>query len=758
MDRVYYAHTDPAHPGKGPDEPGVRWQTLEEHLRQTAQLSKDFASAFGADEWGYIAGLLHDLGKAADEFQAYLRRENGLDDSEYDGCGVGRVNHSSAGASLAEELFSDDHRPFGRILAYLIAGHHAGLPDYHACDGGMGALQKRLEEGKANLERIRTKIKTLAPLQRYLDKKKKNFHSLNKLPDFVKKENFHFWVRMLFSCLVDADFLNTETSMNPVQAQQRVRNSGQSQQCNSDSPLMKLKDVLDQHMTELSTNDTIVNQARHEILQACRAAAKDKPGLFSLTVPTGGGKTLAAMSFALDHAILHDKNRVIYVIPYTSIIEQTAETLACIFGPENVVEHHSNLDPEKETLRTRLASENWDAPIIVTTNVQFFESLFAARSSRCRKLHNLVNSVVILDEAQMVPPKLLSPCVSAINELTQNYGITLVLSTATQPALPNLTQPTEIIPESLNLYEQLQRTDIRFPKEMKERSDWESISVCLQEHDQVLCVVNTRRDCYDLFQLMPEGTIHLSALMCGEHRSRIIKSIKEHLKTGKQLRVISTQLVEAGVDIDFPVVYRALAGLDSIAQAAGRCNREGKLDQRGEVVVFIPPHSSPRGLLHKGENTTRELRALPDFDPQTVESYTRYFNLFYSKVNDTGVKFLDDLTPSDTTILDAAFRSVGKKFHLIDDQLRQPILVRYGKGDKLIRELQSVGPNRTLMRKLQRYTVNLSIWVFEKMQDDGLLEEVWPGFLAQVPVSLYNNTIGLDVFRDGWPIEDLIGV
>ena len=735
MDRIkFYAHSLPDNPDRD------TWQPLQEHLRETAKLAKDFAAAFNAGQWGYLAGLWHDLGKAADEFQAYLLRENGLDDTEYDGCGIGRVNHSSAGAVMAEEHFSDDHKPFGRIIAYLIAGHHAGLPDYYACDGGMGALQKRLEEGKADLERIRTKIGKLVPVQ----------HPLAKLPSFVKKENFHFWVRMLFSCLVDADFLNTEASMNPKQASQRVIGT----------PLDSLKKDLDRHMATMASNcdDTIVNQARHEILQACRTAAKGKPGLFSLTVPTGSGKTLAAMSFALDHAILHNKNRVIYVIPYTSIIEQTATTLVEIFGPENIVEHHSNLDPEKETLRTHLASENWDAPIILTTNVQFFESLFAARSSRCRKLHNLVDSVIILDEAQMLPPNLLVPCVTAINELTQNYGVTFVLSTATQPALPNLTQSTEIIPENFNLYERLQRTDIHFPEDLKERSDWKDITIRLQEHDQVLCVVNTRRDCYDLFQLMPAGTIHLSALMCGEHRSKVINTIKERLKTGQSLRVISTQIVEAGVDIDFPVVYRALAGLDSIAQAAGRCNREGKLGQHGKVVVFVPPHSSPRGLLHKGENTTRELCMLPDFDPQATESYTRYFDLFYSKVNDTGIKFIEDLTPSDTAALDVAFRSVGSKFRLIDNKDQRPVFIRFARGEKLIEKLRYVGPNRDLLRKLQRYTVNLRGRVAEQMQDEGLLEEVWPEFLAQAPLSLYSNTIGLDVFRDGWPIEDLTGV
>ncbi len=726
----FYAHSLPG-------KPESEWQRLDIHLNAVAALASRFAQAFYSSDWAWNAGSLHDFGKAAAEFRAYLRRENHIDDEAYDGTGLGRVNHSSAGAALAEEWHNQGGHPFGRILSYLIAGHHAGLPDYHTCDGGMGALQKRLEEGKADLERIRTVAAELIPAQ----------HPLSKLPVFVKKENFHFWVRMLYSCLVDADFLDTEAFMEP----ERVRYRAGS--CD----LAELKIALDRYMADMTArcDDTAVNRARHEILSACRTAAPQPPGLFTLTVPTGGGKTLSAMTFALDHAIRHGRHRVIYVIPYTSIIEQTAATLARIFGPESVVEHHSNLDPEKETLRTRIASENWDAPVIVTTNVQFFESLFAARSSRCRKLHNVVDSVVILDEAQLVPPSKLTPCVAAINELTRHYGVTVVLSTATQPALPSLDSPHEIIPEGLTLYERLRRTDIIIPKTLENRMSWEDLSVRLQEHDQVLCIVNTRRDCYDLFHLMPEGTIHLSALMCGEHRSHIIKTIKDRLANKEAIRVISTQLVEAGVDIDFPVVYRALAGLDSIAQAAGRCNREGKLEQKGQVVVFVPPKSVPRGLLHKGECTTRELHSLPGFDAQTPGSFTRYFDLFYSKVNDTGEGFLTRLTPSDPRTLDVAFRSVGDEFRLIDDEAQRPVFVRYRKGEALIRELQRTGPDRSLMRRLQRYTVTLPTRLADRMRNDGLLEEVWPGFLAQCHLKTYSESIGLDVFQTGFPIEDL---
>jgi len=730
-DKRFYAHSLEG-------QPLDKWQPLYVHLKEVAVLASRFAKEFGSSDWAWNAGMLHDFGKAADEFQAYLRRENHIDDNGYDLTRRGRVNHSSAGAALAEELHNQSDLPFGRVLSYLIAGHHAGLPDYHTCDGGMGALQKRLEEGRADLKRLYRAATELEPAQR----------ALPKLPRFVKNENFHFWLRMIFSCLADADFLDTEAFMQPERVRHRAGN------CD----LTKLKAALDRHMAAMKSDcdDTPVNRARHEILTTCRTAARQAPGLFTLTVPTGGGKTLSAMSFALDHAIQHGKRRVIYVIPYTSIIEQTASTLAEIFGPKNVVEHHSNLDPQRETLRTRLASENWDAPVIITTNVQFFESIFAARSSRCRKLHNIINSVVILDEAQLVPPNKLTPCVAAINELTRNYRVTVVLSTATQPALPNLNSPHEITPETLNLYDRLKRTDIAMPESLDTRTTWEDLALQLQQHDQVLCIVNTRRNCYDLFQLMPEGTIHLSALMCGQHRSKVIQSIKDRLNRGETLRVVSTQLVEAGVDIDFPVVYRALAGLDSIAQAAGRCNREGKMPKNGKVVVFTPPKSVPRGLLHKGENTTKELYALSGFDPQTPESYTQYFDLFYSKVNDTGADYLNRLTPSDSKVLDVAFRSVADDFRLIDDQAQRPVFVRYGKGEMLIQELRKTGPYRNLMRQLQRYTVNLSVWLVEKLQNEGSLEEAWPGFLAQSFPSLYSESMGLDVYKDNPPIEDLI--
>jgi CRISPR-associated endonuclease/helicase Cas3 len=735
---VSYAHSIPG----GPPE---KWQPLTDHLRNVAESAGHFASSFQSAEWARNAAWLHDLGKADSAFQGYLKRQNGLDDAEYDS---GRVNHSSAGAAFAEEILG---QCAGRILAYLVAGHHAGLPDWYSAETGNAALSVRMEEGRENLKRIRE----------YAEQIKSSLAEIRP-PEFARKaERVHLWMRMLFSCLVDADFLDTESFMNPEQASRRQTGF---------STVPELKTKFDVHLSGFQKNaaKTPVNGIRNEILAACRTAAESASGLFSLTVPTGGGKTLSSMAFALDHATRREKNRIIYVIPYTSIIEQTAMVFSSIFGEENVIEHHCNLDPEKDTQRVRLACENWDAPIVVTTNVQFFESLCAARPSRCRKLHRLVNSVIILDEAQLIPPALLSPCVDAINQLVENYGSTVVLSTATQPALPGLLKSREIIPDPAGLYTRLKRTSINIgPVGPVNPVSWSDLSEKLRSYEQVLCIVNTRRDCHDLFKLMPENTIHLSALMCGEHRSKVIAGIKAKLAAGDPCRVISTQLVEAGVDIDFPVVYRALAGLDSIAQAAGRCNREGKLNDSGElgqVYVFVPPKSAPPGILRKGENVSKALFSLPDFSPDSPAEYTRYFNDFYSSLNDTGkqrfheylVKDVQGHNPQDCFKI--AFRTAATHFKLIDDRARRSVIVRYGESNKWINQLRAIGPTRETMRKLQRYAVNLHVHVAEKMKTDGLLEDVHDGILVQTMPNLYDEIIGLDIFRDSLPIEDITGV
>lgn len=725
-DRTVFAHSLNGRPRE-------EWQPLCDHLKEVAQTAASFASGFDSADWAWNAAWLHDAGKAADEFQAYLLRQEGLDDDDDGVAASGRGNHSSAGASLARKIFGEIA---SLPLSYVAAGHHAGLPDYDTADGGRGALQFRLEDGKADLERIRTKI------QGFADRLRQGIRP----PRFVKKANFHLWVRMLFSCLVDADFLDTERFIQPDRSVLRTGHLS----------LEELKPAFDAHIEEILARapSTPVNDVRREVLEACRASAPLDPGIFSLTVPTGGGKTLSSVAFALDHAVLHKKSRLIYVIPYTSIIEQTAEVLRRIFGDENVIEHHSNLDPEKETLRSRLASENWDAPVVVTTNVQFFESLYAARPGRCRKLHNIVGSVVILDEAQLLPPQWQTPCVDAIDELVANFGVTVLLSTATQPPLLTRTTAREIIANPKTLYDRLRRTAYTLPADMARPSDWDEIAAQLKRYDQVLCIVNTRRDAYDLFCGMPEGTLHLSALMCGEHRSMVIAEIKKRLTAGEPLRVISTQVVEAGVDIDFPVVFRALAGLDSIVQAAGRCNREGRLNaigRLGEVHVFIPSKPSPRGMLLKAENATRELLEIGDLDPENPHNFRRYFELFYSRLNDTGQSFMDLLRKDSPYI---SFRTAAMRFRFIDDEAQHPVFVRFGESHRWLAALRRDGPRRAIMRRLQRFTVTLSRHDFERARSEGLVEEVYPGFF--IWIGRYSEAWGLDLFGAGWAPEDLM--
>jgi CRISPR-associated endonuclease/helicase Cas3 len=736
VQKPLYGHS---HPERDIEE----WQLLFDHLQNVAERAKEFAAPFQSGDWAYNAGLLHDLGKIDDSFQRYLLNANSLDDSEYGTAPKGRVNHSSAGAAYAEESF----KTMGRIFSYMVAGHHAGLADYHSCNTGRAALTERLKEGKKNLDDIRSQLAWIEDrLIRELT-----------LPSFVKPENIHLWIRMLFSALVDADYLDTEAYMDGKKGESRAKFA----------PLTTLKSAFNLYMNKKMKDaaPSEVNTIRREVFDACVKAGEWAPGLFSLTVPTGGGKTLSATAFALEHAIKHHKDRIIYVIPYTSIIEQTAKTLAEIFGASNVIEHHSNLDPKKETQRARLATENWDAPLVITTNVQFFESLYAAKPGRCRKLHRIANSVVILDEAQLLPPKLLSPCVDVMAELTKNYGVTLLFSTATQPFLSDksittvaMETPREIVPDPPALYKRLQRTCFHIPTEYK-AVQWEELASKLKKHPQVLCVVNTRRDCYDLFKLMPEGTIHLSALMCGEHRTKVIETIKEQLKEGQPLRVISTQLVEAGVDIDFPVVYRAFAGLDSIAQAAGRCNREGMLNAKGElgqVYVFAPPKQSPPGLLRKGEDTTRTLIHLPDFDLHDPRIFTAYFKHFCANINTTGkTEYYEMLVRDVNPGIEIEFRTASEEFKIIDETTR-PVFVRYGNSKELIEQLRIVGPKRELMRKLQRFTVALNMYTIETMRKCGLIEEIEPGFLVQTLPSLYSDTVGLDVFNENLPISDLM--
>ena len=414
------------------------------------------------------------------------------------------------------------------------------------------------------------------------------------------------------------------------------------------------------------------------------------------------------------------------------------------------------MDEEDSTPKSRLASENWDAPVIVTTSVQFFESLFAAKSSRCRKLHNIVNSVVVLDEAQLVPVEYLTPILETMQLLVDHYQVSFVISTATQPAFgermvdgkpfQGLKNIKEIIGDAdkvTTLYDSLKRVHVQLPEDLHNVSSWEEIADELKQYEQVLCIVSDRKSCRELHGLMPEGTFHLSALMCGQHRSAIIKSIIQKLKNNESVRVISTQLVEAGVDLDFPVVYRALAGLDSIAQAAGRCNREGKLSELGRVIVFNAPKKAPPGILRKAADTTRGIFSTTHHDPLEYRLFEKYFSELYWKANSLDSKGIIPMLNPDQQECGVSFRTAAEKFRIIDDSLQKTIIVRYGESEELINLLKSKGPERWLMRKLQRYTVNIFNNDFDQMRQRGAIEAVQPNIFALTTNIDYSKDTGL---------------
>lgn len=709
-------------------KPVEEWHRLEAHLIGTAKLAASFAAEFGCGEWGRLAGLWHDIGKYSEDFQKMILASA---DAHIE-TKPGRVDHSTTGAIHAIEKFKIP----GRIFSYLIAGHHAGLSDWQTDTAGRKSIVQRLQ----NIELL--KELPISEIPHYIIGQ-----SLPK-QKFITREGHALWIRMLYSCLVDADFLDTEAFLEPEKTKSRKGYPS----------LNELLPLFEAYMTDklAKAEHTFVNKQRADILRQCIAKSAHKPAIFTLTVPTGGGKTLSSMAFALNHALRYGKKRIIYVIPYTSIIEQTADQLRDIIK-DAVIEHHSNVDTSderKETPRSRLACENWDAPIIVTTSVQFFDSLFANRSSRCRKLHNIVNSVVILDEVQLLPPEYLNPILHTMKELHQNYNVTFILSTATQPAFgihysfdfhfEGLGNMVEIIENPLSLHKSFRRVDIHVPGDLLTPCSWEALASDLVRYPSVLCIVNRRDDCRTLYQLMLEkegNTFHLSALMCGEHRSKVITQIKQRLKNKIPTRVISTQLVEAGVDLDFPVVYRAIAGLDSIAQAAGRCNREGLLE-KGHVIVFSLPSKIPSGYLRQSGEIGRRLLSEEAEDLLSPERFEKFFAELYwlQGSNLDKHQILKDLAPDKE--LRFSFLSAAQKFKLIDDSKYAPVIVRYGEGEKLIEQITKIGPERWLMRRLQRYTVNLPRYIHEKLYKQGALIETHPGIFIQVYGAAYHPELG----------------
>ncbi len=712
----YYAHSNDGEPSG--------WQPLEEHLKNVANLAAEFAEPFGGEEWAYLVGLWHDLGKYSPDFQRKLYGE------------TLRVVHSEAGGHLAQQRMKGG---MDRIFCWLIMGHHAGLADFGSDKTGAKALapkMRRIEESEVVLRNVPTEIKDPP----------------NPEPPSVLKSggDVSFFIRMLFSCLLDADFLDTEAFMN--QGKALLRNEAYP-------AINELLSSFDLYMDELcrTADPTPVNKIRAEVLKQCRVAAEKEPAVFSLTVPTGGGKTLSSLAFALRHAVKHGKRRIIYVIPYTNIIEQTASTFRDIPRFENaVLEHHSNIsdeDERKETRRSRLASENWDAPIVVTTAVQFFESLHACKS-QCRKLHNIAESVVIFDEAQCLPPSFLRPSVFAIRELHRHYGVIPVLCTATQPVLTKtksfdfnfkegFDSVTEIIESPSSLTATLSRVNVERFADLSPVSYEAIADSILAENQSVLCIVNRKDDCRTLAQRLPDDqTIHLSTNMCAEHRFQTLETIFKRLENKTEpLYVISTSLVEAGVDLDFPVVYRALAGLDSIAQAAGRCNREGKLPTLGKTVVFVPEDQpdyvqSPASLARE---YLKEDRLEKLFLPETFESYfkQRFFQLGETELDKKNIRTL--LSGN----LDFSFRTAAKEFRLIENGWQLPLIVPFGEAPKVVDKLLDWDA-RSLFRKLQRYTINVPKNIMWNLIDEGHVRELpeYPGTYFLDSKTLYSRRFG----------------
>lgn len=695
----------PAHIRFDGDLPVV--QTVLEHLRGTEELAVSFAKPFHAEKDASLAALSHDIGKFSSEFKTHiLHPERNL-----------RVDHSTAGAQAIR-----DNLP----AAFAVAGHHGGLPD-----GG----NMRTSTGDDSTLFGRLKRKGLPDCSAW---KQSLTLPTGGAPDFCKTSDrlvWQFYTRMLYSCLVDADYLDTERFMEPQ------INRG------TEWDLQDLESRLMTHTDGFYPPKTALNEMRCSVLDACRRTGEGPKGLYTLTVPTGGGKTLASLTFALRHAVHHGMDRVIYVIPYTSIIDQTADTFRKVLGEECVLEHHSGVlfdDTEKDQ-KLALATENWDMPVIVTTAVQFFESLYANRSSKCRKLHNLANSVIVFDEAQMLPIPYLKPCVFAIAELIRHYGSTALLCTATQPALDLFfqkygLQTKEICPDRDKMFSAFRRTTI----EQLGAVSVEELGAQLQKHSQVLCVVNLRKTAADLARLLPEeGRFCLTTLLYPADRKRLVKEIRQRLKDGLPCRVISTSLIEAGVDVDFPRAYRELAGLDSILQTAGRCNREGKNPARESVVsVFSLPDSKPKMIRQNIDSSKRTMKKFEDPDlPEAVEEY---------------FKFLRELKGSEALdqhrILDAfrngingclyPFAQVSDRFHLIDSPTKT-VYILNAESDELISQLRSQQLSRNLFRRLGQYGVNVYPYHFQALLDAGAVSKLPSGDGILEDSTFYDPAFGL---------------
>ena len=705
-------------------------QTNEEHQLGVAERAEMFASSFGCGALGRIMGLLHDKGKEQIAWQHYIMGEMVYDKKSSHL--VNRPNHAYVGALMAKKFYP----LFSPLISQPIAGHHRGLYDY--CDYEEVMKQDIPEEVELDI---------IPPIDSFT------------LPR-MKPSDLHHLVRMLFSCLVDADSLDTEAFMQPEQAELRGSRATMA------VLLRKLECYLENLLKTAA--DTEVNHIRRYVQEQCVAGSADKAGFYSLTVPTGCGKTLASVLWALNHAVKNNLNRIIIAIPYTSIIVQTAAVLKGIFGEDNVLEHHSNVNPEDvkdKVLRERLqlATENWDYPIIVTTNVQFFESLFSNRRSDCRKIHNIVKSIVILDEVQMLPMQFYKPILNTLDTLQRVFGTSVLFTTASQPILCGrieganpiasfdaLQSVQEIIPQEACLHEKLRRVELHFLEGAK---SYDEVVEELIKHQKVLCIVNTRRDAKELYSRLPDKGIrlHLSRMMCPAHVADTILAVTEALRQEQNLtvRVIATQLIEAGVDIDFPVVFRQEAGLDSVLQAAGRCNREGK-QELGNAYVFSleKEHPLPTGYITQTNNARMGMGKQEDwFAPETM---TQYFRQLHARIDNFDEKQMQQLLYKK----ECEFEKAAHRFRLIDDNAIS-VIVNWKESMNLYQQLLAQGPGYELMKRLSAYSVNIRKRDFDELNRFGAIQEPFEGIYAITHPGFYRSDTGLTL-ENQWLEETYI--
>ena len=688
------------------DSYSVRIQSLEDHANGVANLASQFASEFGMEDWGKALGLLHDKGKERKDFQNYIRLENGIEAPSY-----GEKAHAWIGAQIAKKIKPELYP----MVTFPILGHHAGMCDY--------------TDLKYSMERT---IPSEVDCKIHLTTPSMDFFVKHNLLVPERWKYIHHVERMLFSCLVDADYLDTEKFMQPDKSD--VRKTSAS--------LLELLPKLEEQLSKFKA-DSQVNIIRKQIQDCCKYSSAKPCGVYSLTVPTGGGKTLSSLLWAMLHAIENGKKRIIIAIPYTSIISQTATTLKSIFGEEMVLEHHSNYDYHdnedryKDFNTERMAAENWDAPIIVTTNVQLFESMYASHPGRCRKLHNIANCVIILDEVQTLPGEHLQAIIDALKAYNELFGVSILFTTASQPTLEGkrkghekdligFDKIEELIPKEMQLHDKLRRVSLHFEDTLL---TYEEIAEKMMEHERVLCIVNTRKTALELFKSLPqsESHYHLSRNMCAEHVDKTLTTIKDRMAAndGNPVRVVTTQLVEAGVDIDFPFVMRQEIGLDSILQAAGRCNREGKLSEGTTMVFRIDGVSVPRGTMSYANQARLNMR--PQEDLFSPEAMTEYFTQYYNNIPSFDKKDKNLNNNNISTLLhnvrELCFDTADKYFKLIDDS-GYSVVVNYGDASLLVERMRRGDISKTLYRKLSRYSVNISKYIFDEFSKEGLIERI----------------------------------